>query len=77
MENEQQLAEAIAAALCERDAAARKSRLGERLIATASEVALRSRTGVYDVEVCNEAGAKPALFRGNSFLIEGSVLDHA
>ena len=49
---------------------------GDKLIATATEVSLRGKTGVYDVVVCNEAGEQLALFRGNSFRIQGSILDH-
>jgi acyl-CoA thioesterase len=49
---------------------------GDRLLATATEVSLRGKTGVYDVVVCNEAGDQLALFRGNSFRIQGSILDH-
>tara|TARA_R110001592_G_scaffold363372_1_gene685994 strand:- start:97733 stop:98161 length:429 start_codon:yes stop_codon:yes gene_type:complete len=49
---------------------------GDKLVATATEVSLRGKTGVYDVVVCNEAGAQLALFRGNSFRIQGSILDH-
>jgi acyl-CoA thioesterase len=49
------------------------ARLGERLLATASEVSLRGRNGVYDVVVSREDGERLALFRGNSFRIEGSV----
>ena len=49
------------------------ARLGERLRATASEVSLRGRNGVYDVVVSREDGERLALFRGNSFRIEGSV----
>jgi acyl-CoA thioesterase len=53
------------------------AQLGDRLVATASEVSLRGKTGVYDVVVTNEAGDQLALFRGNSFRIQGSILDHA
>jgi len=49
------------------------ARLGDRLLATASEVSLRGRNGVYDVVVSREDGERLALFRGNSFRIEGSV----
>mgnify|MGYP002265547187 CR=1 FL=1 len=52
------------------------AREGDRLVATASEVSRRGKTGVYDVIVCNEAGEQLALFRGNSFRIQGSILDH-
>ena len=49
---------------------------GDRLVATATEVSLRGKTGVYDVVVRNAAGDQLALFRGNSFRIQGSTLDH-
>lgn len=48
---------------------------GDRLVATASMVSERGRTGVYDVIVHNEAGDVLALFRGNSHRIKGSVID--
>ena len=49
------------------------ARLGDRLRATASEVSLRGRNGVYDVVVSREDGERLALFRGNSLRIEGSI----
>ena len=49
---------------------------GDRLVATATEVSLRGKTGVYDVVVRNEAGDQVALFRGNSFRIHGSIVEH-
>jgi len=49
---------------------------GDRLVANATEVSLRGKTGVYDVVVCNEAGDQLALFRGNSFRIQGSIVEH-
>lgn len=52
------------------------ARLGDTLVASASEVSLRGKNGVYDVAVCDDGGAQIALFRGNSFRIQGSVLDH-
>ncbi len=39
---------------------------GDQLTATARERARRKRTGVYDVEVCNEDGEVIAIFRGKS-----------
>ena len=42
------------------------ARLGDRLTAIATEAARPGRTGVYDVEVRNQAGAQIALFRGHS-----------
>jgi phenylacetic acid degradation protein PaaD len=38
--------------------------LGERLIATASEISRGERHGIYDVTVCDQAGAVRAHFRG-------------
>jgi len=48
------------------------ARLGERLVASASETSLRGKSGVYDVVVSRD-GVQLALFRGNSRRIEGSV----
>jgi len=48
------------------------ARLGERLVASASETSLRGKSGVYDVVVSRD-GVRLALFRGNSRRIEGSV----
>ncbi len=48
------------------------ARLGDRLVASASETSLRGKSGVYDVVVSRE-GVQLALFRGNSLRIEGSV----
>lgn len=39
---------------------------GDVLTATASEVSLSGRTGVYDVEVSNQHGKRIAVFRGRS-----------
>jgi acyl-CoA thioesterase len=44
---------------------------GEVLIATARERSRSGRTGVYDVEVTNDAGALVALFRGTSYETRG------
>ncbi len=52
------------------------AQLGDRLVATAMEVSLRGKTGVYDVVVCDQAGHQLALLRGNSFRIQGNILDH-
>lgn len=46
-------------------------RPGERLTATAAEVALTGRSGVYDVVVTGGDGRKVALFRGLSRQISG------
>jgi acyl-CoA thioesterase len=40
------------------------SSLGERLIATASETSRGEKHGIYDVAVCDQAGAVRAHFRG-------------
>ncbi|QIG45710.1 hydroxyphenylacetyl-CoA thioesterase PaaI [Nocardioides anomalus] len=41
-------------------------RLGDRLVATARETALRGRSGIYDVTVVREGGEVVAEFRGRS-----------
>jgi acyl-CoA thioesterase len=41
-------------------------RLGDRLVATATETALRGRSGIYDVTVAREGGEVVAEFRGRS-----------
>jgi acyl-CoA thioesterase len=41
-------------------------RLGDRLVATATETALRGRSGIYDVSVAREGGEVVAEFRGRS-----------
>ncbi|WP_319825497.1 hydroxyphenylacetyl-CoA thioesterase PaaI [Thalassovita sp.] len=46
-------------------------RLGEVLTATAQEVSLTGRSGVYDAVVTGEDGRKVALFRGLSRQIKG------
>ena len=45
----------------------RPVRLGARLTAEAREVHRGGRTGIYDVEVTNEAGEVVAIFRGRSY----------
>jgi acyl-CoA thioesterase len=49
-------------------------RLGDRLTATATEVALPGRSGIYDVSVTNQDGTVIAQFRGLSRAIRGSFL---
>jgi acyl-CoA thioesterase len=51
------------------------ARAGDTLTATAREVALKGRSGVYDVEVVNGDGVLIATFRGLSRLIEGALFD--
>nr|WP_077036151.1 hydroxyphenylacetyl-CoA thioesterase PaaI [Pelomonas sp. KK5] len=46
-------------------------RLGDRLTATAGEVALAGRTGVYDITVRNQRDELVAVFRGNSYRLKG------
>lgn len=48
--------------------------LGDVLTAVASEVSLAGRTGVYDVEVRNQHGARVALFRGRSYRLTGKTV---
>lgn len=49
-------------------------RLGDRLTATATEVALSGRSGIYDVSVTNQDGTVIARFRGLSRAIGGGFL---
>lgn len=44
---------------------------GDVLTARAAEVSLSGRTGVYDVEVSNQHGARVAVFRGRSYRMKG------
>lgn len=46
-------------------------RLGDVLTARCTEQSRSGRTGVYDVEVCNQNGARLALFRGRSYTLKG------
>ena len=50
-------------------------RLGDRLIATATELSLTGRSGIYDVTVTNQDGTKIAEFRGFSRAIKGQLFD--
>jgi acyl-CoA thioesterase len=49
-------------------------RLGDRLTASAIEVAKSGRTGVYDVAVRNQRGEAVAAFRGRSYTMKGQPL---
>ena len=49
-------------------------RAGERLVASAREVSLAGRFGIYDVVVRGADERTVAIFRGNSAAIRGSVL---
>lgn len=46
-------------------------RLGDVLTARATEVSKAGRTGVYDVEVCNQRGERIVVFRGRSYTLRG------
>lgn len=50
------------------------ARLGDELVATASERSRTGRTGVYDVEVARADGTIVALFRGQSYETRGTVV---
>lgn len=49
------------------------ARIGETLIATASETSLSGRSGITDVVVTTDAGTKVAVFRGLSRAIRGTL----
>ena len=51
----------------------RAAQLGDTLSATAHEVSLTGRSGVYDVAVTNQSGAQIALFRGLSRAIKSQL----
>ena len=46
-------------------------RRGDVLSARCAEVSKAGRTGVYDIEVTNQAGARVAVFRGRSYTMKG------
>jgi acyl-CoA thioesterase len=50
------------------------ARLGDVLVATATEQSRTRRTGVYDVKIVTRDGRDIALFRGNSYETKGSVV---
>ncbi len=50
-------------------------RVGDRLTATAREVSLTGRSGIYDVTVTTQNGTVIAEFRGNSRAIKGQLYD--
>ncbi|OED49106.1 hydroxyphenylacetyl-CoA thioesterase PaaI [Leisingera sp. S232] len=50
-------------------------RLGDRLIATAREISLTGRSGIYDVTVTNQDGQQIAEFRGLSRTVKGRLFD--
>ena len=50
------------------------AKLGDRLFATAKEISLIKRNGIYDVTVTNQNADVIAEFRGYSRTVKGSVL---
>lgn len=50
-------------------------RLGDRLTATAEEISLTGRSGMYDVKVTSQTGQVIAEFRGMSRAIKGQLFD--
>ena len=50
------------------------AKVGDKLIATAREVSLSGRTGVYDVTVKNQKGELVAEFRGTSYGTSSNVV---
>ena len=50
---------------------------GDTLTATATELHLKGRSGLYDVRVINQAGAVVAEFRGQSRAVPGTLFDEA
>ena len=49
--------------------------LGDRLTAEAVEIHLSGRSGIYDINVTNQDGAKIAIFRGWSRTIKGQLFE--
>jgi len=47
---------------------------GDRLTASAREVAKSGRTGVYDIDVTNQRGERIAAFRGRSYTMKGKAI---
>jgi acyl-CoA thioesterase len=47
---------------------------GEVLTARAAEVSLSGRTGIYDVDICNQKGERVAVFRGRSYRFKAKPL---
>jgi phenylacetic acid degradation protein PaaD len=53
----------------------RAVRLGDVLVAVATERARQGRTGIYDVTVSRQSGEVVAEFRGRSRTIDGTLVD--
>ena len=43
---------------------------GDVLTAVAKEVSLAGRTGLYDIDICNQAGKRVAVMRGRSYRLK-------
>lgn len=52
-------------------------KLGDRLVAKASEATRAGRSGIYDIDVFNQDGAKIAIFRGHSRTVKGEFFPGA
>ena len=50
------------------------ARLGDVLTATAVEISKAGRTGVYDINVCNQRQEPVAAFRGRSYSMKGKPM---
>ena len=50
-------------------------KLGDTLVATAREVSLSGRSGIYDVRIANQTGKTIAEFRGGSRAISGTIFE--
>jgi acyl-CoA thioesterase len=55
----------------------RPAKLGDRLVALATERTLAGRSGIYDITVRRQSGGVIAEFRGNSRSIEGELVPGA
>jgi len=51
------------------------AKVGDRIVATATERHRGGRTGTYDVVLRNQDGAEVALFRGRSYSTRGTLVD--
>lgn len=49
-------------------------RIGDRLTATATEVSRKGRSGIYDIQLTNQAGEHIGEFRGHSRTVKGTHL---
>ncbi len=50
------------------------ARQGDLLTASATEVARTGRTGIYDIDVCDQSGKRIATFRGRSTTLTGKLI---